>query len=69
MKAVRVSPFPLRMSRLAMPGQLVIAQLRLYRSRLRERAYVARMSARDLRDIGMSRSDQIMLVEKPFWRE
>jgi uncharacterized protein YjiS (DUF1127 family) len=55
--------------RLAAVGQIILAKLRLYRSRLRERACLAQMNERDLRDIGMSRMDQIMLVEKPFWRE
>jgi len=60
-----VSPLP----QLAAAGQALLARVRIYRSRMRERAYLAQMTERDLRDVGLSRMDQIMLVDKPFWRE
>jgi len=57
-----------RAPRPAALAHAIVALLRLYRSRIRERAYLAQMSERDLRDIGMTRAERIMLVEKPFWR-
>lgn len=43
--------------------------IRLWRSRIRDRADLARMSERDWRDLRLSRSDVRHEVDKPFWRE
>jgi len=39
-----------------------------WRRRARERAELAEYSDRELRDIGLSRSDANFEVNKPFWR-
>ena len=44
------------------------AQLRLWRRRGRERNQLARLSERDLHDIGMSRGTVYAELQKPFWR-
>ena len=44
------------------------AQLRLWRRRARERNQLARLSERDLHDIGMSRGAVYAELQKPFWR-
>ena len=46
----------------------VVAQLRLWRRRARERSQLARLSERDLHDIGMSRGTVYAELQKPFWR-
>ena len=69
---MKASPLPLvtfPVPQLAAVGDALIAGFRRYRARLRERAFIAQMTERDLRDIGLTRSDQIILMEKPFWRE
>ena len=43
--------------------------VRLWRSRIRDRADLARMSERDWRDLRLSRSDVRHEIDKPFWRE
>jgi uncharacterized protein YjiS (DUF1127 family) len=44
------------------------ALLRLWGQRMRERTELARLSDRDLHDIGLSRGDVDQLLAKPFWR-
>lgn len=46
----------------------VLAQLGLWRRRARERNQLARLSERDLHDIGMSRGTVYAELQKPFWR-
>jgi uncharacterized protein YjiS (DUF1127 family) len=45
----------------------LVAQLRLWRRRARERNQLARLSERDLHDIGMSRGTVYAELQKPFW--
>lgn len=40
-----------------------------WRRRLAERALLARMDEREIRDLGISVSDVMMEINKPFWRE
>ena len=47
----------------------VIAILREWRRRSRERGQLARLDDRMLADIGLSHADRAFLVNKPFWRE
>jgi len=42
--------------------------LATWASRSRERNLLAQMSETDLKDIGVSRYDATMEVQKPFWR-
>ena len=46
----------------------LVAQLRVWRRRARERNQLARLSERDLHDIGMSRGTVYAELRKPFWR-
>jgi uncharacterized protein YjiS (DUF1127 family) len=46
----------------------VLSAVRLWRRRARERAELARFSARELRDIGISDADAQREINKPFWR-
>ena len=45
------------------------ALLRQWRQRSREREQLARLSERDLHDLGLSRGTVYAEVRKPFWRE
>jgi uncharacterized protein YjiS (DUF1127 family) len=45
------------------------ALLRLWRRRIRERDQLARLSERDLHDLGLSRGAVYAELRKPFWRE
>ena len=47
----------------------VLATLREWRRRARDRAELASLDDRMLRDIGLTRSDAEFLSNKPFWRE
>ena len=49
-------------------GSRLVGQLRLWRRRARERNQLARLSERDLHDIGMSRGTIYAELRKPFWR-
>ena len=40
----------------------------IWTSRSRERNLLAQMSDADLKDIGVSRYDAMMEIQKPFWR-
>ena len=44
-------------------------RLVLWQRRERERAQLAALTARELRDIGLSRVDVLGEVNKPFWRD
>ena len=44
------------------------ALLGLWAERMRERTQLARLSERDLRDIGLTLADVDRLLAKPFWR-
>jgi uncharacterized protein YjiS (DUF1127 family) len=44
------------------------ATIALWRCRARERADLARLGERDLRDIGISEFDARCEINKPFWR-
>jgi uncharacterized protein YjiS (DUF1127 family) len=46
-----------------------VTTLRLWRRRMRERDYLARMDDRMLKDIGLTRAEALHLSDKPFWRE
>lgn len=50
-------------------AQWVVARLRQWQRRLRDRAELARLDDRALLDIGLSRADAEFLINKPFWRE
>jgi uncharacterized protein YjiS (DUF1127 family) len=50
-------------------GRHVVATLREWRKRARERAELAALDERTLADIGLTRADAEFLVNKPFWRE
>jgi uncharacterized protein YjiS (DUF1127 family) len=46
----------------------IVATLRAWRQRSRERAELARLDDRMLRDIGVTRCDVWREINKPFWR-
>lgn len=50
-------------------GRRVVATLREWRRRARDRAELAALDERTLADIGLSRTDAEFLANKPFWRE
>jgi uncharacterized protein YjiS (DUF1127 family) len=50
-------------------GSHVVATLREWRRRSRERAELAALDDRTLADIGLTRADADFLANKPFWRE
>jgi uncharacterized protein YjiS (DUF1127 family) len=50
-------------------GSQVVAILREWRRRARERAELAALDDRTLKDIGLTRADAEFLSNKPFWRE
>ncbi len=47
----------------------VVATLREWRRRIRDRGELARLDDCTLRDIGLTRGDAEFLINKPFWRE
>ena len=47
----------------------VLATCREWRRRARDRAQLARLDDRMLRDIGINRADAEFLSNKPLWRE
>jgi uncharacterized protein YjiS (DUF1127 family) len=59
-----------RASRLALRQALsrIFLALRQWRRRSRERAELARLDDRMLRDIGITRGDVWDEINKPFWR-
>jgi len=54
---------------LADAGKHVMATLREWRRRMRDRARLAELDDRTLQDIGLTRADAEFLINKPFWRE
>jgi uncharacterized protein YjiS (DUF1127 family) len=50
-------------------GNHFVATLREWRRRTRERAELAELDDRMLKDIGLTRADAEFLSSKPFWRE
>lgn len=55
-------------SRPAASSPSVIDTLRLWRRRARERTELARFTARELRDIGVTPADALYEIAKPVWR-
>jgi uncharacterized protein YjiS (DUF1127 family) len=49
--------------------QHVVAVLREWRRRSRDRAALAGFDDRMLRDIGVTRADVLVEINKPFWRK
>lgn len=47
----------------------LMALLRRWRRRRRDRRELARLDERTLKDIGLTRADAEFLVNKPFWRD
>ena len=45
------------------------ATLREWRRRVHDRARLAELDERMLKDIGLTRADAEFLINKPFWRE
>ena len=50
-------------------GNHVVATLREWRRRNRERAELAALEDKMLKDIGLTRADAEFLSNKPFWRK
>jgi uncharacterized protein YjiS (DUF1127 family) len=50
-------------------AQSLVATLRTWRQRMRERDQLSRLDNRMLSDIGLSRAEAVYLASKPFWRE
>ena len=50
-------------------GRSILAKLRQWRRRAKERAELASLDDRMLADIGVSRAEAEFLSDKPFWRE
>jgi uncharacterized protein YjiS (DUF1127 family) len=50
-------------------GRHFVSTLREWRRRSHERAELAKLDDRTLRDIGLTRADAEFLSNKPFWRE
>ena len=50
-------------------GSRAVATVREWRRRVRERAELAELDDRMLKDIGLTRADAEFLSNKPFWRE
>ena len=50
-------------------GNHFVTALREWRRRGRERAELAQLDDRMLKDIGLTRADAEFLSNKPFWRE
>jgi len=57
------------LSALADATASLAATFREWRRRVRDRAELAALDDRALRDIGISRAEAIHLSSKPFWRE
>ena len=49
-------------------GRSLRALAAIWRRRLGERALLAQMDEREIRDLGISTSDVMMEINKPFWR-
>ena len=66
----RFSPVPHRERRAGtgIAGR-VLARVREWRRRAHDRAELAKLDNRMLRDIGLTQADAEFLSSKPFWRE
>jgi len=62
---MRFRPLPRRRSAVAH----ALATLRRWRRRAEERAHLARLDDHALRDIGVTRAEALVLIDKPFWKE
>ncbi|MBT5414907.1 MAG: DUF1127 domain-containing protein [Rhodospirillaceae bacterium] len=49
-------------------AKAVLARFETWAERSRQRAELANLDARTLHDIGLSRSDIAVEINKPFWR-
>lgn len=69
-RTVRGRPWPPRGTRLRAAETLraLLALVRLWRARCRQRAQLARLDARLLRDIGVTPADAEREINKPFWQ-
>ena len=67
----RVGKIPRRLRRHSIRAALLgsLARLHEWRRRSRDRAELAKFDERMLRDIGLSRADAWLEVNKPFWRK
>jgi uncharacterized protein YjiS (DUF1127 family) len=54
---------------LAGAAHRVATMFREWRRRMRDRARLAELDERMLKDIGLTRADAEFLINKPFWRE
>jgi len=63
-KAARAAP----LATLKGAGTMLRRLLILWRRRLSERALLAQMNEREIRDLGITVSDVMMEINKPFWR-
>ena len=50
-------------------GHHLVATVREWRRRIRERGELSALDDRMLKDIGLTRADAEFLSNKPFWRE
>lgn len=53
---------------LAQLPRALLERLLLWQQRASERTHLERLSARDLKDIGLTRAETRREFEKPFWR-
>ena len=54
---------------LARTAGRIARTLREWRRRIHDRARLAELDERMLKDIGLTRADAEFLINKPFWRE
>jgi len=79
MTAIHLQPYRASLSRrerrhgaldaLSDAAHRVLATLRQWRRRSRDRAELATLDHRMLRDIGLTEGEREFLANKPFWRE
>jgi len=67
----RVDGVPRRRTRggLTVAARRALATLREWRRRAHDRAEIAKLDDRMLKDIGITRADAEFLSNKPFWQE
>lgn len=65
---LRAQTLPVKKSYLTGLALRFVDTLLLWQERSRQRRDLAGLDARALRDIGLSRSDALTEVHKPFWR-
>lgn len=65
---LRTQTLPVKTSYLTGLALRFVDTLLLWQERSRQRRDLAGLDARALRDIGLSRSDALTEVHKPFWR-